>query len=94
MLFLGLGINKNIVDEDYHELVEVFHEDLVHQVGCPVQNMRATKVAAAELPYLHGEELHQQTRRVQQLINTANRQQRETEEIGRASCRERVYVLV
>ena len=30
-------------------------------------------------PYLRGEELNQQMRRVQQLINTANRQQRETE---------------
>ena len=41
--------------------------------------MRAAEAAAAELPYLHGEELHQQVRRVQQLIITANRQQRETE---------------
>ena len=32
MLFFGLGINKNIVDENHHELVEVLHEDLVHQV--------------------------------------------------------------
>ena len=36
MLFFGLGINKNIVDENYHELVEVLHEDLVqeiHEIG-------------------------------------------------------------
>ena len=49
------------------------------EYSCPAQNMRAAEAAAAELPYLHGEELHQQMRRVQQLINTANRQQRETE---------------
>ena len=41
--------------------------------------MRAAEAAAAELPYLQGEELHQQMRRVRQRINTANRQQRETE---------------
>ena len=72
------------------------------EYSCPMQNMRAAEAAAAELPYLQGEDLHQQMRRVRQLIATANRQQRETEattskghhdpplEIGRASCRERV----
>ena len=32
MLFFGLGINKDVIKENYHELVEVFHENLVHEV--------------------------------------------------------------
>ena len=41
--------------------------------------MKAAEAAAAELPHLQGEELRQQARRVQELIATAKRQQRETE---------------
>ena len=49
------------------------------EYSCPVQNMKAAEAAAAELPHLQGEELHQQMRQAQELIATANRLQRETE---------------
>ena len=32
MLFFGLGVDKDIINEDNHELVEVIHEDLVHEI--------------------------------------------------------------
>ena len=55
------------------------------EYSCPVQNMKAAEIAAAELPHLQGEELRQQVYRVQELVARANLLQ-----IGRASCRERV----
>jgi hypothetical protein len=32
MLFFGSGINENVINKDYHELIQVLHEHLVHQV--------------------------------------------------------------
>ena len=56
------------------------HSDIVlPEYSCPVQNMKAAEAATAELPHLQGEELRQQARRVQELIATANRQQREVD---------------
>ena len=52
------------------------------EYNCPVQNMKAAEAAAAELPHLQGEELRQQVRRVQELIATTKRMQRETEPDG------------
>ena len=49
------------------------------EYSCPVQNMKAAEAAAAKLPHELDEQLRQQMRRVQELITTANRQQRETE---------------
>ena len=49
------------------------------EYSCPVQNMKAAEIAAAELPHLQGEELRQQVYRVQELVARANRLQRETE---------------
>ena len=31
-LFFGLGVDKDIIDEDNHELVEVLHENLIHEI--------------------------------------------------------------
>ena len=52
------------------------------EYSCPVQNMKAAVAAAAELLHRQGEELYQQMCRVQELIATANRLQRETEPAG------------
>ena len=32
MLFFGLGVNEDIIDENYDELVEVVHENFIHEV--------------------------------------------------------------
>ena len=32
MIFLGLGINENIINEDDHKNIKFFHEDAIHQV--------------------------------------------------------------
>ena len=45
--------------------------------------MKAAEVAAAEFLHLQGAELHQQMRRVQELIATANQLQWETEPAAR-----------
>ena len=56
------------------------HSDIgFPEYSCPTQNMKAAEAAAAELPYLQGEDLRQQMLWVQELITAANRQQRETE---------------
>jgi hypothetical protein len=32
VLFLGLRIDQDIIDEDHHKLVEEFHEYLIHEI--------------------------------------------------------------
>ena len=32
MIFLGLGINENIVDKDDHKDIKFLHEDAIHQI--------------------------------------------------------------
>ena len=32
MIFLGLGINENIINEDDHKNIKFFHEDAIHQI--------------------------------------------------------------
>src|SRR6185295_3547159 len=32
MIFLGLGIDKNIINEDNHKDIKFFHEDAIHQI--------------------------------------------------------------
>ena len=32
MLFFSLGVDKDIINEDNHELVEVLHEYLIHEI--------------------------------------------------------------
>ena len=32
MIFLGLGINENIIDEDDHKDIKFLHEDAIHQI--------------------------------------------------------------
>ena len=32
MIFFGLGINKNIINEDDHKDIKFLHEDAIHQI--------------------------------------------------------------
>jgi hypothetical protein len=32
MFFFILGEYQDVVDENYHKLVQIFHEDFIHQV--------------------------------------------------------------
>jgi hypothetical protein len=32
MLYFGLGINKNVIDEDNNKLIQKLHEYLIHEV--------------------------------------------------------------
>jgi hypothetical protein len=32
MLFLGLSIDQDVVDENHHKLVEELHEYLIHEI--------------------------------------------------------------
>jgi len=32
MVFLGLGINENIIDKDDHKDIKFLHEDAIHQI--------------------------------------------------------------
>ena len=71
----GLCGKMDRARNDYPDIIQP-------EYSCPVQNMKATEIAAAELPHLQGEELRQQVYRVQELVARANRLERETEPTG------------